>query len=138
MMKKLFITGLLLIFGISLGNAQKAELPKMVSAYVSQLFPDEKINKVEVDKGANWETYEIKMSGGTELTFDQNNQPTEIKCKNGIPISGLPRNIAAYIAQNHPGVKIIEYEMDEEGHEVELENGDELEFDSEGNFVGID
>jgi hypothetical protein len=137
-MKKLCITGLLLIFGISFGHAQKSELPEMVSAYVSQLFPDEKIKKVEVDKGDNWETYEIKMFSGTELNFDQNNQPTEIKCKNGIPVSGLPLSIAAYVTQNHPDVKIVEYEMDEEGHEVDLENGDELEFDPEGNFVEMD
>ncbi len=137
-MKKLFITGLLVFFGLTFGHAQKSELPEMVSAYVSQLFPNEKIKTVEVDKGDNWETYEIKMSGGTELNFDQNNQPTEIKCKNGIPASALPLNIAGYVTKNHPNIKIVEYEMDEEGHEVELENGDELDFDPEGNFVEMD
>ncbi len=134
-MKKFCLTGLLLIFGLAFGQAQKSELPEMVSAYVSQLFPGEKINKVDVDKGDDWETYEIKLSGGTELSFDQNNQPTEIKCEKGIPVSGLPVNIAAYVTKNHPNDKIVEYEMDEDGHEVELESGDELEFDAEGNFV---
>lgn len=137
-MKRLFITGLLVFFGLTFGHAQKSELPEMVSAYVSQLFPNEKIKTVKVDKGDNWETYEIKMSGGTELSFDQNNQPTEIKCKSGIPASALPLNIAGYVTKNHPNIKIVEYEMDEEGNEVELENGDELEFDPEGNFVEMD
>jgi len=137
-MKRLFITGLLVFFGLTFGHAQKSELPEMVSAYVSQLFPNEKIKTLEVDKGDNWETYEIKMSGGTELSFDQNNQPTEIKCKSGIPASALPLNIAGYVTKNHPNIKIVEYEMDEEGHEVELGNGDELEFDPEGNFVEMD
>ncbi|HKL35653.1 MAG TPA: PepSY-like domain-containing protein [Salegentibacter sp.] len=137
-MKKLFITGLLVFFGISLGHAQKSELPEMVSAYISQLFPNEKIKKVEVDKGDRWETYEIEMSGGTELSFNRNNQPTEIKCKNGIPASAIPLNIAGYLNKNYPNIKIVEYEMDEEGHEVDLANGDELEFDSEGNFVEMD
>lgn len=137
-MKKLWITGILLIFGITFGHAQKSELPEMVSAYISQLFPDEKMKIVKVDKENDWETYDIKMSGGTELIFNRNNQPIEIECKNGIPISGLPRNIASYVAKNHPNLKIIEYEMDEEGHEVEFENGDELKFDSEGNFAGMD
>jgi hypothetical protein len=137
-MKRLFITGLLVFFGLTFGHAQKSELPEMVSAYVSQLFPNEKIKTVKVDKGDNWETYEIKMSGGTELSFDQNNQPAEIKCKNGIPASALPLNIAGYVTKNHPNIKIVEYEMDEDGHEVELENGDELEFDPEGNFVEMD
>ncbi|GGW88012.1 PepSY-like domain-containing protein [Salegentibacter mishustinae] len=137
-MKRLFITGLLVFFGLTFGHAQKSELPEMVSAYVSQLFPNEKIKTVKVDKGDNWETYEIKMSGGTELSFDQNNQPTEIKCKSRIPASALPLNIAGYVTKNHPNIKIVEYEMDEEGHEVELENGDELEFDPEGNFVEMD
>ncbi|WP_282018611.1 PepSY-like domain-containing protein [Salegentibacter mishustinae] len=137
-MKRLFITGLLVFFGLTFGHAQKSELPEMVTAYVSQLFPNEKIKTVKVDKGDNWETYEIKMSGGTELSFDQNNQPAEIKCKNGIPASALPLNIAGYVTKNHPNIKIVEYEMDEDGHEVELENGDELEFDSEGNFVEMD
>jgi hypothetical protein len=137
-MKRLFITGLLVFFGLTFGHAQKSELPEMVSAYVSQLFPNEKIKTLEVDKGDNWETYEIKMSGGTELSFDQNNQPTEIKCKSGIPASALPLNIAGYVTKNHPNIKIVEYEMDEEGNEVELENGDELEFDPEGNFVEMD
>ena len=137
-MKRLFITGLLVFFGLTFGHSQKSELPEMVSAYFSQLFPNEKIKTVEVDKVDNWETYEIKMSGGTELSFDQNNQPTEIKCKSGIPASALPLNIAGYVTKNYPNIKIVEYEMDEEGHEVELENGDELEFDSEENFVEMD
>jgi hypothetical protein len=137
-MKRLFIIGLLVFFGLTFGHAQKSELPEMVSAYVSQLFPNEKIKTVKVDKGDNWETYEIKMSGGTELSFNQNNQPTEIKCKSGIPASALPLNIAGYVTKNHPNIKIVEYEMDEEGHEVELENGDELEFDPKGNFVEMD
>ena len=41
-MKRLFITGLLVFFGITFGHAQKSELTEMVSAYVSQLFPNEK------------------------------------------------------------------------------------------------
>ena len=137
-MKRLFLTGLLVFFGITFGHAQKSELPEMVSAYVSQLFPNEKIKTVEIDKGDNWEKFEIKMTEGTELSFDQNNQPTEIKCKSGIPAPALPLNIAGYITKNHSNIKIIEYEMDKEGHEVKLENGDELKFDSKGNFVEID
>lgn len=137
-MKKLWITGILLIFGVTFGHAQKSELPEMLSAYVSQLFPDENIKKVKIDKESDWETYDIKMSGGTELVFNKNNQPTEIECKSGIPLSGLPRSIAGFVTKNHPNVKIVEYEMDADGHEVELGNGDELKFDSNGNFVEID
>ena len=48
-MKRLFITGLLVFFGITFGHAQKSELTEMVSAYVSQLFPNEKIKTVEAD-----------------------------------------------------------------------------------------
>jgi hypothetical protein len=137
-MKKLCITGCLLIFAISLGHAQKSELPEMVAAYVSQIFPNEKIKNVKVENGVDGKDYNITMSGGTKLIFNQQNQPTEIECKNGIPIAGLPRIIASYVAENHPNTKIIEYEMEKEGFEVELDNGNELAFDRKGKFLKIE
>lgn len=53
--------------------------------------------------------------------------------------SSLPQNILDYITSTYPGVTIREAEIeDNDNFEVELSNGLELIFDSEGNFLGID
>ncbi len=49
--------------------------------------------------------------------------------------SHLPSKVLGYITEHYPDAKIEEVEIEEDGYEVELDNGLELEFDTEGNFL---
>ncbi|NJW55646.1 PepSY-like domain-containing protein, partial [Salinimicrobium oceani] len=53
--------------------------------------------------------------------------------------AALPQAILTYISTNYPENTIREAEVEDNGQfEVELNNGTELVFDAQGNFLGID
>ena len=55
-----------------------------------------------------------------------------------INISDLPQQIVNYISEHYPESTITEAEREGGEYEVELNTGEELIFDSSGNFVGLD
>ena len=52
--------------------------------------------------------------------------------------SDLPQAILDYIAQNYPNATIDEAELEDGEYEIELDNGVELCFELQGNFLGND
>ncbi len=59
-----------------------------------------------------------------------------------IALEDLPTAVISYVAENYPSSTIIEAEKEEEDGEVkievELDTGEELYFDEDGNFLGED
>lgn len=134
-MKKLILTGLLAIFAISTGVSQTEEqVSAEISAWLSEHFSNESIMDMHVDLDDQNDAYEVKMSDGSEIEFDVEGQPTSIKSKKGFWPEALPENIANYLNNKHKDVKVVEYEKEDDGYEVKLANGIELEFDSTGQF----
>jgi Protein of unknown function (DUF2874). len=58
--------------------------------------------------------------------------------EDGVPTGFLPTAMANYVATNFPGVNIIEVNKERSKFEVELNNGVELVFDKNGNFLRYD
>ncbi|MDX1542584.1 MAG: PepSY-like domain-containing protein [Christiangramia sp.] len=53
--------------------------------------------------------------------------------------STLPQNILDYITENYPGLTVVEAEIeDNQNYEIELSDGTELIFNSQGEFLGVD
>lgn len=64
---------------------------------------------------------------------------TAQRSDNYINTAALPQAILNYISANYPDNTITEAEIeDNNNYEVELNNGTELIFDQQGNFLGID
>lgn len=56
-----------------------------------------------------------------------------------VETSSLLQNILSYISENYPGLTIIEAEVEDNSNfEIELSDGTELIFNSEGEFLGVD
>lgn len=56
-----------------------------------------------------------------------------------VETSTLPQNILDYISENYPDLTIVEAEIeDNQNYEIELSNGIELIFNSQGEFLGVD
>jgi hypothetical protein len=145
-MKKLFLTGLISIFSASamFSQADTGKLPKSAQDFLKKNFSSEEAVKVEKnDSWFNWdkdEMYEVRLRNGIKLDFNQAGEITEIDSKEGtlIPPEALPQAIRSYLEQNDLLNHIVSWEKEGDGHEVDLADGRELEFDSSGNFLKED
>lgn len=120
------------------------EVPQKIKDFIMTYFPGATIFKAERENNGN---YEIELSVDKELIFDaQGNflglaideDENEDEDDEDISVSELPQNVRDYITANYPDNTIIEAEREDDGFEVTLNNGVELKFDSDGNFVRAD
>lgn len=128
------------ILFVANANAQKiiipsAEVPIEITNYVNQHFKGHQIRKVAKEMDNNKINYEVKLNKRVELEFDKNFTIIEIESKKGVSTHLLPAPIVAYIQSKYPGIKIIEWKLNEYGQEVELGNKTEIQFDANGEFV---
>ena len=76
---------------------------------------------------------------GTEDDADDAANEDDSDMDNDEVVTDYPTAIDEYISANHPGTSIVEIELEDDGsYEVELDDGTEIIFDSEGNFVEYD
>ena len=115
-----------------LPNAAQTILKNYFKASVSHI-------KIEKDFGKIKE-YDVVLTDGTEVTFDShgNWKDIEVKQKASVPSSLIPKAISEYVKQNQKNVKITGIEKNRSGYEVELSNGVEMKFNSDGKFLRYD
>lgn len=118
-------------------NAQA--LPEAVNAFVKQYFPNATIAGVEMDSDHGGVEYDVRLSDGTEIDFDVNNQWDNVDCHTkAVPASLVPKAIATYVSSNYQNMAITKINKEYYGYEIELANGLDLNFDRSGNFMGMD
>lgn len=116
------------------------DLPAKIRDFVATYFSGASIEEAEKENNGN---YEIELSNDVELIFDADgnflgraDDEDDHDSDDDINVSDLPQAIRDYIATNYPNNSIIEAEReDDNGFEVTLDNGIELKFDSDGNFL---
>lgn len=80
-----------------------ADLPQTAREFISEHFPDRKVNHVEQDTDNGRKDYEVVLDNGTELSFDASGVWQSVDCKfSTLPEGILPVRIAAHIAENYP------------------------------------
>lgn len=115
-----------------------SKLPPEIQAYLDLHFPNNAIVKVTEETKLSKKEYEIELEGGFKLEFDQNNNIEEIKGVSALPDSVIPDKILAYINQNYPSNTIVGWEIEDDHQEIKLDNGLEIDFTMDGEFIGID
>ncbi|RMG63767.1 MAG: hypothetical protein D6722_17415, partial [Bacteroidetes bacterium] len=129
------------------GSVDPADLPSPVQGYVSTNYLNLTIHEAELDDECGNQVYEVELSNGMELYFDlQGNflgTDDAYGCDDDyVDPATLPSAVLSYISTNYPNASIYEaeqdYECGAEVYEVELDNGVELYFDLQGNFLGTD
>lgn len=95
--------------------------------------------KIDKDFGVVKE-YDVVLTDGSEITFDSkgNWKDIEVKGNGSVPVKLVPAAIATYVKQNQKNVKITGIEKNRSGYEVELSNGVEMKFNSDGKFIKYD
>lgn len=117
-----------------------SQIPSKIKNYVTTHFPKHSVIQSEIDKeGLGFsKQYEIDLSDGTELKFNNKNQIIAIEGKSKLPDSVIPKKIGHYIATNYPNNAITDWEIDGKHQQISLDNDLELEFKMNGDFVKID
>lgn len=143
-MKKVIVSAFCALFSVGVfAQANTNKLPGNAQDFISQHFSSVSVEKV--DENSTWQIweddkFEVKLSNGMELDFDENGNLMEIDSQNNeaIPMSALPSKVRSYLEGNHADMQVIGWEKQDQEQEVELADGTEVEFDAEGNFRKLD
>ncbi len=145
-MKKTIPLMLALILGVAAAMAgekiyRNADvLPQVARSMLKKHFGSKEISMVKVDtKSYGGKEYEVILTDGTEIEFDNSGNWTEVDCgRNAVPAGLIIKPVADYVKSNYSGAKIIHIEVKRSKYEVELSNGAELEFARDGRFLRED
>ncbi|WP_300442075.1 PepSY-like domain-containing protein [Christiangramia sp.] len=125
-------------------DLEVSELPENILDFIDEHFPGVGIDEAERESNGH---YEIELDNDIELIFDVNgnflgiahDENEDEQDEMDIHPDDLPQAIKDYISANYPEETIIEAEIEEDGtYEVTLNNGIELEFDEDGNFLSAE
>lgn len=115
------------------------DLPTTARTFLAQYFPSQTVTRVEKDGKNGSQYYDVTLSDGTDVEFDQNGNWTEIDCKTkAVPSVIIPQAITAYVEGNYPGILIVQIDREPYGYEIELSNHIDIKFDEQFNVLRID
>lgn len=142
---KFFKTSLVLsALTLSLASCDKesiipaTELPNDIQNYLSTHFPNKNVVQVLEDLDGFTKTYDILLEGNISLEFNRKKEVISIDSNTALPSSVIPERIRQYVATNYPNNVITDWELDDRNQQVELDNGLDLEFNRDGEFLRID
>lgn len=115
-----------------------SEIPSEIQLFVKTHFAQHTIVRAEINKEGLQKEYEIKLNDRTQLDFNNKYQIIKIDADTALPQSVIPAKLLSYIKTNYPQNHITEWELDNKGQEIKLNNGVKLEFSKQGDFKRID
>ncbi|MDE6299266.1 MAG: PepSY-like domain-containing protein [Muribaculaceae bacterium] len=147
-MKKIFnslVVVLLAVTGLSLTSCSDDDestpisyndLPYVSQQFIVTYFPWADVEAVYMEGGE----YNVNLSDGTDIEFNLSGEWTDVDAMIGVtlPTGFYPSAIDMYISENIPGGGINEISRNVNGYEVELVDGQDLIFNLEGIFIGMD
>lgn len=138
-----FLFSIFFVCVITTAHAQKRylrteEYPKQITTFVNEHFAESDIVSIKEEKKPHKTEYEVKLRNMEELEFDGSYKIKSIESKSGLPNSVIPQKIREYVSKNYSQNIIEEWKLKRKGQEIELDNGLEILFDFEGNFIKLD
>lgn len=115
-----------------------AQLPATAQNFIKQHFKGATITSAKLDKEMFDTDYETMLSNGVKINFDSKGNWDEIDSRNALPASVVPKSIAAFVSKNYKGQDVVQIDKKLAGYDIELTDGTELEFDTNGKFLRID
>ncbi len=115
------------------------QVPQPAKDLVAQYFDASQVSYVKLDKDLlDWE-YEVRFNDGRLLEFNKAGELTKVDCKQTeVPAVLVPEQVRKYVKTNFPNSFIIEWGRDDRGFKAELNNGLDLEFNHNYDFLRID
>lgn len=116
-----------------------SELPAQAQTFLRKYFNIADVAYIERERDGFHYDYSIYLNNATEIDFDHQGHLQSVDCKrNPVPQGIVPELITSFVTLHHPDQFIVEYVIEYRQQNVELNNGLELVFDSEGHFIRID
>ena len=144
MMKRIYALGISLLMSGGLFTQDINDLPEAASDFVNQNFANVEVDKIDTNDSwynmSDSETYEVELSNGIELDFNKRGEITEIENDEAENVrrTAFDRSVWDYVERNYADAVIINYEVEKDGYDLELDDGTELSFDKEGSFLEED
>ncbi len=112
--------------------------PAAIREYINKHFPDQAILQVVKDRDGLDLSYDIMLEGPVKLEFNKKHEVTSIEATAQLPDSVIPAKILGFINEKYPDSYIKSWDLDDKRQEIELQNGLELVFNMNGDFLRID
>ena len=142
-MKRPFITTLfamlLVLFTVSCSSEDKefdnVVLPIPAQLFVKQYFADATYSRVEKEKDDGFWEYEVWLSDGSKVEFNEKGEWTSVECKySEIPVGIIPTGIAKDVVKKYPDLKPYKIEKEVGGYEIDIP-GYDLYYSYDGMFI---
>ena len=102
-------------------------------------FDAAQIAYVTLDKGLFDDEYDIRFNDGRTIEFNKAGELQKVDCKQTeVPSALVPEPVLSYIKANFPNAFITEWGKDDRGYKAELNNGLDLKFNRQYEFVRVD
>ncbi len=143
-MSKHLLSAFVLVLSLSLTSCDKESIlslnniPAEIENYISSHFPGNKIIQAVEDLDGFTKTYDIILDGSIRLEFNRKKEIIEIDGISQLPDSVIPEKIRNYVSINFPTNVITDWEIEGKNQQVGLDNGLDLEFTKNGDFLRID
>lgn len=103
--------------------------------FVKQYFADASCSRVEKEKDNGFWEYEVLLSDGSKVEFNEKGEWTSVECKySEMPVGIIPTVIAEDIAKRHPDLKPYKIEKEVGGYEIDIP-GYDLYYNYDGMFI---
>lgn len=122
--------------------APQAAAPQVAASdaivkFINSNFSGATINGTERDHEDG--EIDVYLSDGSKVEFTANNEWKKITCPGkGVPSALVPTAITNYVKSNYQSALIYKIDKNYNSYEVQLNNGVELHFGSNGQFLGMD
>ena len=115
------------------------QLPQKSQVFINTHFPDYKLVSAKYDRDIMDKTYEVYLSDGVNIEFDNKGDLLEIECKNGkVPDIVVGEALLNKIQELYPDQTIVELKIEKRWTSVKLNSGTEVTLDKKMHIIEID
>lgn len=106
------------------------DLPSEARSFIENYFPSADILSIVQEKENGRKEYQVKLSDGTDMEFDEDGEWTNIECYfSPLPTGILPANVITKVEELHPEAYINGVEKELGGYVVEVTDADGIDWD---------
>ena len=106
------------------------DLPSEARSFIENYFPSADILSIVQEKEDGRKEYQVKLSDGTDMEFDEDGEWTNIECYfSPLPTGILPANVITKVVELHPEAYINGVEKELGGYVVEVTDAGGIDWD---------
>ena len=106
------------------------DLPAEARSFIDNYFPEADILSITREKEDGRKEYQVQLSDGTEMEFDEDGAWTNIECYySPLPTGILPATVIAKVEELHSEAYINGVEKEQGGYVVEVTAADGIDWD---------